>query len=273
MSYLILMLIGIIFLILTYYLFILSLKYKISEVNWINYLIFIISFVIVLLFLLGTLKKHVIEPLEVSSESMENHLYEKNIVLVNKLAIKVNSIQRNGIYVFKDHHGMLTIKRCIGLPGDTIEIIDGIVYINGVQEIPPNTVKKQYIVEIERGQGFTSFLKEKKIKGEKIAEDKNTGHLKLKLTLTEKEREQLNEFGNNFKIVKQINTEKPKKDYPNLLTENLDRLTKITVPIAGDNMLDKYFFLGDNRDVSVDSRWLGCISADKILGNVEIIIH
>ena len=36
------------------------------------------------------------------------------------------------------------VKRCVGIPGDSLEIINGFVYINGVQNVLPDRAKTQY---------------------------------------------------------------------------------------------------------------------------------
>ena len=41
------------------------------------------------------------------------------------------------------------VKRCVGLPGQTLEIRDGIVYLDGVQNKQPDAVQTNYIVTLE----------------------------------------------------------------------------------------------------------------------------
>ena len=42
------------------------------------------------------------------------------------------------------------VKRCVGLPGQTLEIRDGIVYLDGVANKQPDAVQTNYIVTLER---------------------------------------------------------------------------------------------------------------------------
>ncbi len=69
----------------------------------------------------------------VENVSMEPTLRPGNFLLVNKLAYKWGKMQVGDIIVF--HYppdpGTDYIKRLIGLPGDHIQIQDGIVYVNG----------------------------------------------------------------------------------------------------------------------------------------------
>ena len=48
------------------------------------------------------------------------------------------------------------MKRCLGLPGDSLEIIDGLVYINGKLNILPDRARVQYNHFIYNSKGVSS---------------------------------------------------------------------------------------------------------------------
>mgnify|MGYP001766376607 FL=1 len=65
--------------------------------------------------------------------SMQPTLYEGNLLVVNKFAYKLGTPKRGDIVIFH-YQGTPTedyIKRVIGLPGDTVNIINGVVQVNG----------------------------------------------------------------------------------------------------------------------------------------------
>lgn len=72
----------------------------------------------------------------VEMSSMEPNLHDGQRLLVSKLAYKFGEPQRGDIIIFKPPHidnpDKDYIKRIIGLPGETVEITNGVVYINDV---------------------------------------------------------------------------------------------------------------------------------------------
>lgn len=69
----------------------------------------------------------------VENISMEPTLMPGEFLLVNKLAYRLGSPHRGDIIVFHaPHDNEDYIKRVIGLPGDTVEVINNQVIVNGV---------------------------------------------------------------------------------------------------------------------------------------------
>ena len=83
----------------------------------------------------------VIKPTVVKESSMEPNFYQNDYIFLNRIAYKFGHRPEKGdVIVFKSHSdnlldkkgkNKLLIKRVIGVPGDTINIADGEVYING----------------------------------------------------------------------------------------------------------------------------------------------
>ncbi len=72
---------------------------------------------------------------QVSGESMETTLSDGDHLIVDKISYRFNEPQRYDIIVFpyRLEKNTYYIKRIIGLPGETVQVVDGYVYINGVQ--------------------------------------------------------------------------------------------------------------------------------------------
>jgi signal peptidase I len=71
----------------------------------------------------------VVTPIEVDGRSMEDTLFDNDIMLLNIIGMKTSGINRFDIVVIKYENEYL-IKRVIGLPGETVEYKDNKLYIN-----------------------------------------------------------------------------------------------------------------------------------------------
>ncbi len=66
--------------------------------------------------------------------SMETTLNDGDSIIINKFSYRFNDPKRFDVIVFKQsgkEHSYYNIKRIIGLPGEKIQIKDGVIYING----------------------------------------------------------------------------------------------------------------------------------------------
>ena len=184
------------------------------------------------------------QPFYIPSSSMEPNLLVGDRLFVSKYTygyskhsfpfspnlfsgrILYDKPKRGDVIVFKTPADNRTdyIKRLIGLPGDTVQFIEGNIYLNGNQILK---TKIENLITINCGNFFLNTItyEEKLPNGKKYMAvyDKN----------------------NSF--------------------QNSD---KFTVP------KDHYFFLGDNRDCSKDSRFLGSVGyvhKDNLVGKARII--
>ncbi len=76
-----------------------------------------------------------IQTYEVFQTSMEPSFFEGERVVVNKAVYWFHEPQRGDVVILKAPDGREEefIKRIIGLPGDMVEVIKGVVYVNGVK--------------------------------------------------------------------------------------------------------------------------------------------
>lgn len=73
---------------------------------------------------------------EVPSGSMENTIMTGDRVIGSRLSYKFEDPQRGDIVIFRfpDNEKIFYVKRIIGMPGDTVDIVEGKVYLNGSSE-------------------------------------------------------------------------------------------------------------------------------------------
>ncbi|MGN0507001.1 MAG: signal peptidase I [Lachnospiraceae bacterium] len=94
------------------------------------------------------INEKVIIKAEVPTGSMENTIKTGDCVLGFQLAYTFSEPKRGDIIIFPwpDNPEVTYVKRIIGLPGETVEIKDGAVYING------NVLHEDYLKEEMRGE-------------------------------------------------------------------------------------------------------------------------
>ncbi len=172
----------------------------------------------------------------VPSGSMKPTLLEGDQILVDKLAYDLKipfttqhvaqwgNPERGDIVVFYSPiDGMRLVKRVIGLPGDTIEMRDQGLIVNGAP------VRYENITTATTAQ--SDFLHER---GALLADERL-----------------------------------PNRTHPILTLPRVGAMrsfAQVTIPA------DHYFMLGDSRDNSKDSRYIGFVPRDQIVGRASRLL-
>ena len=88
----------------------------------------------------------VYQPVKVEGGSMEPGLEDQERIFINKLAYRLENIERGDVIVFRYPRDTRKnfIKRVIGLPGDRVRVTDGHVYLNG-RLVPEPYVPEEYL--------------------------------------------------------------------------------------------------------------------------------
>lgn len=84
----------------------------------------------------------------IPSSSMENTVMKGDSIIAYRLAYKFSSPNRNDIIIFNSEQTNHSeyIKRVVGIEGDTVELIDGKVYVNGEKKDESSYIKgKTYV--------------------------------------------------------------------------------------------------------------------------------
>lgn len=125
-----------------------SFKQKLKAKNWFVYFFVdtveaVVTALVVALFI----RAYVLQTSLVFSGSMEPTMMVKDRLFVNKLTYKFRSPQRGEIILFESPYkdDKEFVKRLIGLPGETVEVKKGVVYVDGKQLILPGiNVQRDY---------------------------------------------------------------------------------------------------------------------------------
>ena len=231
------------------------------------------------------LKVFVIEAFQIPSSSMENTLLIGDLVLVNKISyglrtpgaipftsrritpwpiVSYGEVRRGDVIVFeftlRGPDGipadlLYYVKRCVGLPGDTVELRRGRVFVNNLELLTPETViLPRFRVAAHRealfplGVGFSDIdygpIRVPKA-GDVITLDPSQAPFWLPI---------LQRAGHFVEL----------RPNGSVLVDGMQR-SEITLET------DHFFVLGDHRDNSADSRMWGFVRRDEIVGEALMV--
>ncbi|WP_050524122.1 signal peptidase I [Pseudorhodobacter wandonensis] len=226
-----------------------------------------IKTIVYALLIAGIFRTLFFQPFWIPSGSMKDTLLIGDFLFVNKMAygyskhscpfsmcpisgrILASEPERGDVVVF--HHpvnGSDFIKRLIGLPGDTVQMRDGKIILNGT-EVP----------QVPDGQ-FTEVYEHQGPMGHLPRCENSAGTVGIGAECTKSRSIETLPGGRTHDVLN-IDT--------NGFADNTD---VFTVP-AGH-----YFFMGDNRDNSQDSRYgqavggVGFVPAEDLIGRADRII-
>jgi signal peptidase I len=242
-----------------------------------------ILFTILVAFLVKTF---VVEAFRIPSGSMENTLLVGDFLVVNKLAYGLKtpryvpltnlaipsltipsfgSVRRGDVVVFEypgrrvEADGpdpVYYIKRCIGIPGDTVAIRSGDVFVGGRMVLPPSFGKSSFPGEslwLDAGLGDRSGPVDGNNFGPIVVPRKGdvlvlaSGSISRWTKLIEREHHTVEVHPSGAVLI--------------------DGVASTTYTVQHDY----YFMLGDNRGNSLDSRFWGFVPEQNIVGEALMI--
>jgi signal peptidase I len=218
----------------------------------------------------------VIEPFTIPSPSMEKTLLNGDFILVNKMAYGPRismtplstpfvekkwysdfwqlpyfriggnpTIERNDVIVFNypvedefpiDHRTHF-VKRCVGLPGDSIGIIDTKLFINNIQQNFNDCTQHNYTIKTKDAGLDSTFLNENNINEGGLISQKGD----YSYSLTEKNylkmRAHKNVISSEINIEKNELWDETVFPYSQVYPWNIDNFGALYIPKAGDTLM------------------------------------
>lgn len=192
----------------------------------------------------------------------------------------VKKISRNDILVFNtpNSNGDYMIKRCMALPGDTIVSSNDGVIVNGIYFIDVTSVKKKYVIHSANSSKTSIVLNRFHIPYEETRYQKVNGYRTVYLT-----QEQKIILLNNVDKSTIIELDTINNEFKQKIPQKGDSISQMdlipkelfkyeNLHNAGVIKHNYYFFLGDNRSSSFDSRFIGLVPDKYIVGKAVIVL-
>ncbi len=213
------------------------------------FLLFLISFISLYI----VITKYFFEIYLVNKSSMEQTLSDGDKIFLNKCD---KDFYRNEVLVFNDENTNY-IKRCIGLPGDTLEIKGGNFYINN-KTLPQKNTHSYFHKKKEAKSNSNLMIL--LCYGKEWSPD-NFGPIVIP-----KKGSEIKMSFEIFHLYKNI----IKKEYGNSLNQ---KVFFENMPHYYTFKQNYYFMVGDNILNSIDSRMYGPISREQIIGKATLVLY
>ncbi len=122
---------------------------------WFHVLDVIFNIVVIVAIVAG-IRTFLVSPFQVEGSSMTNTLEDNEYIIINKLAYHIGSPDRGDIVVFRppNEPRRYFVKRVIGLPGDTVTIRDGYVFLRKAGEDTDVQLDEVYLDERNSGKTY-----------------------------------------------------------------------------------------------------------------------
>lgn len=91
-------------------------------VGWLKDIVLVISLALFFVYAFGT-------QVTMVGQSMSPFLESDNVMLMNRLSYRFSDPERFDVVAFDKGDGKLNVKRIVGLPGETVQIKEGRIYI------------------------------------------------------------------------------------------------------------------------------------------------
>ena len=191
------------------------------------------------------------------------------------------------------------VKRCVGTPGDSLQIIDNVIYVNGEREPEREGLQLNYYVQTDGHIFSAKYLEKLGISvADRVQVDATTWHFPL----TQAMKEELEKNPHVVALVLEPGTQGGAV-YPLGHNEwTRDNYGPIYIPRKGDSItltpdnypiyhrvietyehsqarlgdtytfkMDYYWMMGDDRHNSADSRYWGFVPEDHIVGTPRFV--
>mgnify|MGYP001566220587 FL=1 len=114
----------------------------------------IVQIAVLALAIILPVRYFLVQPFVVKGASMEPNFYDSEYLIIDELTFRFRNPERGEIVVFRppQHDDQYYIKRVIGLPGETVEVRNGLITIYNEEYPNGFTLVESYISEVTEGR-------------------------------------------------------------------------------------------------------------------------
>jgi len=140
-------------------------KQKLSQAkNWLNFVWEILKIVIISLAIIIPIRYFLIQPFFVKGASMEPNFLDGDYLIIDEITYRFEKPERGDVIVFRYplDPSQFFIKRIIGLPGETIRVENGEIFIYNKEAVPQEIEldESEYLDNIYTPGDLEATLKE-----------------------------------------------------------------------------------------------------------------
>lgn len=112
--------------------------------------------IVIIVAVVVAIRTFLVSPFQVDGSSMESTLEDGQYIIINKLAYHIGKPERGDVAVLRPptNDRKHFVKRIIGVPGDTVSIHDGFVYVKTADSDTEAQLPEPYLNELNLGQTY-----------------------------------------------------------------------------------------------------------------------
>lgn len=112
--------------------------------------------IVVIVGIVAAIRTFLVSPFQVEGSSMVDTLEDRQYIIINKLAYIIGHPDRGEVVVFHppNDHDKYYVKRVIGLPGDTVVVRGGNVYLKKAGEEEVHQLEEPYLNDRNRNKTY-----------------------------------------------------------------------------------------------------------------------
>ncbi|NVP17812.1 signal peptidase I [Candidatus Gracilibacteria bacterium] len=120
---------------------------------------------IIIIVIVVVVRSYIAMPFQISGQSMYSSYYDREFIIVDRISYLLGNPKRGDVIVFKPYvndNKKYFLKRIIGVPGDTLKIEEGDIYVKKSGDSDFIKLDEEYLNQENKGYTFVGTSKDTK---------------------------------------------------------------------------------------------------------------